>query len=568
MRPLACRGWAAACAVLLAAAQAGAQVPALEREMLMSFYQATNGARWTQSTGWNGPVGTECTWHGVTCFQGRVTALRLSDNNLGEADAAHPFAFLLPVQPVNLPQLQELELAGNRFEQIVPAAYGNFPKLVRLDLGRLALTGSLPTQLANVETLQTLYLDRNRFTGTLPAAWAQLLQLRNLDLSDNALGGPLPAEWSALTQMQSLLLGDDPSTNDRDMVLDGPIPAAWGAMTRLRTLSLGANRIEGELPAAMAQWTQLRSLFLDANRIEGTLPEWTAAWTQIETLTVSNNRLTGPLPQALSGWERLGLFSAFGNQLDGPLPADWSRLGALRILSLQNNRLDGAFPPGLCSARSLQQLILTSNRFSGEVPPCIGQLTELRRLGLGANAFRGDLPASLMQLTKLEALPDNVIDDAHLFFNAFRRPDAALLAFIRARFPRGTMVDEFLDTQALAPENVTATVLDADSVRLQWTPRGQVSNGRFHVLGGPSDTLFCDGFDAPCVEPAVLAGPIHVETVSRSVTQATVDGLSPGVRHRFVVLSVSEPADNAYLFFDQANRVSSDPSHAVGVTLP
>jgi hypothetical protein len=89
-----------------------AQVSALDREMLLSFYQSTNGPRWLQSTGWNGPPGTECTWYGVTCAQGAVTGLQLPDNNLGELDATHPFAFLLPVEPVNLRALTFLNLAG------------------------------------------------------------------------------------------------------------------------------------------------------------------------------------------------------------------------------------------------------------------------------------------------------------------------------------------------------------------------------------------------------------------------------------------------------------------------
>src|SRR5690606_4943572 len=132
-RPLALRVFSVL--LFVASIPAQAQVSALDREMLLGFYEATNGPRWLVNTGWNGPPGTECSWYGVTCVAGAVTELRLPDNNLGEFDATHPFAFLLPVQPVNLRSLRVLDLSGNRFTQIVPDSYGNFQALVSLNLG-------------------------------------------------------------------------------------------------------------------------------------------------------------------------------------------------------------------------------------------------------------------------------------------------------------------------------------------------------------------------------------------------------------------------------------------------
>ena len=50
-------------------------------EALVALYNGTNGASWTNRTGWlatNAP----CSWYGVTCTSGRVTQLVLSNNNL------------------------------------------------------------------------------------------------------------------------------------------------------------------------------------------------------------------------------------------------------------------------------------------------------------------------------------------------------------------------------------------------------------------------------------------------------------------------------------------------------
>jgi Leucine-rich repeat (LRR) protein len=553
---------------LWVSAPAFAQVSALEREMLLDFYESTNGSRWLQSGGWNGAAGTECTWYGVTCFNGAVTELRLPDNNLGEADASHPFAFLLPVEPVNLPELTHLDLAGNRFEQIVPNAYGSFPKLVSLDLGRMDLSTALPAQLGNVTTLQTLFLDRNRFTGPLPESWSQLVQLRNLDLYDNALSGTLPSSWSAMTQLRFLSLGDDPFTLDADATLDGPLPPSWGQLTQLQTLSLSLNRIDGPLPASFANLLALRRLELASNELQGGLPAWIGNLVNLETLVLSDNQFDGALPASLGALTKLQTLNLFDNAFTGPLPSGIAKLSALQGLRLQNNQLEGPFPEALCGLANLQQLLLTSNRFDGPLPACIGQLVGLRKLGLGANAFRGSVPASLMQLTSLEALPDNVIDDGHLFYNALWSDDPAVLAFIDTRFPRGNLVPDFSLTQTRAPFPVMVQADVPGSVRLQWTPRGQVGGGRFQVLGAASPTLFCDGFDAPCIEEALLAPTVDIETANRGVTEQVVGGLQPGLRYRFMVLSISEPNPSATPFFFQPNRVISDPSGVVGITLP
>ena len=63
---------------------ANATIPTSERQALLDLYTSTNGSGWTTSTNWNGAVGTECTWYGVTCdgTNAHVTGLDLSNNDL------------------------------------------------------------------------------------------------------------------------------------------------------------------------------------------------------------------------------------------------------------------------------------------------------------------------------------------------------------------------------------------------------------------------------------------------------------------------------------------------------
>jgi len=48
-------------------AEETAGIPTVEREALTDLYNNTDGANWTDDTGWLGEAGTECSWHGVTC---------------------------------------------------------------------------------------------------------------------------------------------------------------------------------------------------------------------------------------------------------------------------------------------------------------------------------------------------------------------------------------------------------------------------------------------------------------------------------------------------------------------
>jgi len=99
------------------------QIPQSEREALIALYYATNGDNWTNKTGWNGAVGTECDWYGVTCSGGDLTELALASNNL----------------------------VGT-----IPSGLGDLTTLTTLQLGSNSLSGSIPTELGNLTALEYL----------------------------------------------------------------------------------------------------------------------------------------------------------------------------------------------------------------------------------------------------------------------------------------------------------------------------------------------------------------------------------------------------------------------------
>ncbi|HTY63705.1 MAG TPA: hypothetical protein VMG30_15770 [Acidobacteriota bacterium] len=135
-----------------------------EREALLALYSSTNGASWTNNSGWGGESGTECTWYGITCtgdLQTRATnisAISLSNNNLSGS---------VPAQLGNLTYLWGLYFTNNKLTGSIPPELGYLTNLEALYLSSNQLTGSMPPELGNLSSLQGLYLDKNQLTGSM-----------------------------------------------------------------------------------------------------------------------------------------------------------------------------------------------------------------------------------------------------------------------------------------------------------------------------------------------------------------------------------------------------------------
>ena len=176
------------------AAYAG--VSPVERQALLDLYNATNGPGWTNSTGWGGAEGTECTWYGVTCGVARpgyalqdaglpVTVLDLSNNNL---------VGTIPASIMNLVGLIDLRLSNNQLSGSIPAGIGNLTNLTNLCLGNNLFTGTLPSTIGNLVNLLYLNVPENGLFGDIPSQVGNLTDLRELDLGVNEFSGTIPSE--------------------------------------------------------------------------------------------------------------------------------------------------------------------------------------------------------------------------------------------------------------------------------------------------------------------------------------------------------------------------------------
>ena len=134
-----------------------------DREVLVTFYEATDGPNWYYQTNWlsDKPLSE---WTGVgTNAEGRVTGL-----NMGWSLTGNGLRGEIPAELGNLTELRSLNLSGNQLTGEVPKELGKLSNLHSLDLYRNRLTGEIPKELRNLTRLSYLALGYNDLEGCWP----------------------------------------------------------------------------------------------------------------------------------------------------------------------------------------------------------------------------------------------------------------------------------------------------------------------------------------------------------------------------------------------------------------
>lgn len=164
-----------------------AAIPAVERNALTVLYNNTQGAGWTNNTGWKTPPlhtdgfampGTEADWYGVTL------------SSSGD-------------------HLENINLANNRLVGPLPAELGTLSQLNGLYLATNRLNGSIPPELGQLRNLRILDLDSNELSGVIPAELGDMSSLLNLSLNSNQLRGSIPVSLRKLVQLADRMGGLD-----------------------------------------------------------------------------------------------------------------------------------------------------------------------------------------------------------------------------------------------------------------------------------------------------------------------------------------------------------------------
>ncbi len=364
--------------------------PSTDRAALTALYEATNGAGWKNSRHWLNDVPLTL-WYGVnTDADGRVTELRLRDNDLEGR---------IPPQIGHLARLTDLDLGKNALTGPIPPEIGGLAELRTLSLWSNGLEGSIPLQIGRLSRLTELHVSNNALTGPIPPEIGRLSALRGLGVWSNDLEGSIPPELGDLAALDRLWL----SNND----LTGPVPPEIGRLSRLRELIAGGNDLTGPIPPEIGRLSQLRTLELWANDLEGSIPAELGDLAALRELRLAYNDLTGPIPPEIGRLPQLRDLHLARNALTGPIPPQMGGLSQLRTLELWSNELGGSIPAALGDLARLTELRLERNVLSGPIPASLGNLERLEQLSLAQNDLSGPVPAELSALVALRTLAVN-----------------------------------------------------------------------------------------------------------------------------------------------------------------
>ena len=375
---------------------ASAQIPQTERDTLIAIYNSTGGGSWTDSAGWNGAAGTECSWFGIECDANasHVIGIALAGNNLtGKLPSISA-----------LTGLTYVVVPDNHLTGAIPSLSG-LTALSIFNIYNNQLSGSIPS-FAGLINLTQVYLAANQLTGTLPA-FTGLTNLVDFDASYNQLNGSVPS-LAGLVNLQQIYLGFNN--------LSGPVPAFTG-LTNLTDVGIDDNELNGSIPA-LATLSNLRNFTASGNQLTGTIPSLSGL-ANLQSFSADTNQLTGTIP-ALSGSPLLDAFSVSENGLNGTIPSltglvnltefnasynaltgsipSLSGLTKLQLVYLGFNQLDGSIP-ALAGLGDLQDFVVDDNQLTGSLPSLAG-LGNLQNFNAYNNQLNGSIP-SLAGLTKL-----------------------------------------------------------------------------------------------------------------------------------------------------------------------
>ncbi|KAF0934213.1 hypothetical protein E2562_023467 [Oryza meyeriana var. granulata] len=389
----------------------------------------------------NSNSSNHCSWAGVVCTNGQVTALSFQS-----FEVANP----IPASICSLKNLKYLDLSYNNLTGGFPTVLYACSALQFLDLSNNQLTGNLPVDIHRLSLgMQHLNLSSNAFIGDVPSAVGHFSKLKSLVLDTNSFNGSYPgAAIGGLVELETLTLASNPFK-------PGPVPKQFGKLTKLKMLWLSWMNLTGTIPNDLLSLTELTLLDLSLNNMEGTIPEWTFKLQKLEKLylysnmfngeigpditalnlqelDLSMNKLTGSIPENIASLKNLTLLylyynnltgeiptgvgklpklidiRLFNNKLSGPLPPELGKYSELGILEVSNNNLSGELPDTLCFNKQLYDIVVFNNSFSGVFPASLGECDTINNVMAYNNHFMGDFPEKIWSF---EMLTNVMIND-------------------------------------------------------------------------------------------------------------------------------------------------------------
>lgn len=288
---------------------------------LVNMYRNNNGQNWTKNNWWkqasdNASYTAICDWNGITCSNGKLTKIDLSNNNF-KNNFSEDFSKVFV-------DLEELSLWGNALTSFNWSRLKALPKLKILSLRGNQLANIISTWIDFPRSLELIDLSENKLV-TVSQNWGDLPRnLKSLYLDNNKLAWNINS-WNGLpVSLIELLL-------EHNMIKS--IPTTWPSLlTKLSYLNLSHNKLV-------------------------TLPNaWSSLPRSIQTLNLANNEIIS-IPTTWSGFPSTLRNFWFANNLVQTVPNSWNGLPAMTTFDLTYNYIS-KFPSNFSNLGTVRNCVL------------------------------------------------------------------------------------------------------------------------------------------------------------------------------------------------------------------
>lgn len=236
---------------------------------LQALALATNYQKWTKNTKWMKDDKSVCSWHGVNCTEGRVSAIVLKHNHLDGA---------LPKELALLKELAMFDVSGGRPD--------NYQGCVGTNLHNSSLS-----PLFGLAKLTNVNVEYACVGGSLEGVGA-MKAIQSFQVHGNFISGTIPQEIDELTNVVILKLGRNPIT--------GTLPL-FKNLKRVVQFNCNFCALHGEFPDMFAYMPSLEISYWDGNGFSGSLPHSLGVAKKLKRLSFNINSFTGAIPEGICG---------------------------------------------------------------------------------------------------------------------------------------------------------------------------------------------------------------------------------------------------------------------------
>ncbi|MCB9503767.1 MAG: T9SS type A sorting domain-containing protein [Deferribacteres bacterium] len=436
----------AAFCLIIPSSHIKSQVLAEDSLALVSFYNSTNGSKWSNNTNWLSDQPVE-KWYGVGTEGNRVTTLDLHDNNLQGQ---------IPGDLFNLRNIRELWLQSNNLTGRIPDEIKNVIYLERFSVAYNNLEGGINSPFETLTNMKTFHLNNNNFEGYMYSTLSNYRKLESFLIQNNRfISIPLLAEITTLKEINvssnklgfhylelnaNHLLGhrdryfpqDSVYYSTKTIIDEGRSSGIGGAVLYAGSSSHYQWMKDGvEIPGATENPYNIANasaadsgtyvcrmtndIFTNMTLYSAPRLVWikypttdqadSLAIIELYNSTKGNrwkNRSNWGSSQPIRYWHGITMdgphvaeIKLSDNNLDGTLPTKIYNMRYLRNLELANNQIRGALSPEFAKMQRLKYLVLENNLLTGEIPPELGYAPFLVYLNISHNAIAGTIPANL-----------------------------------------------------------------------------------------------------------------------------------------------------------------------------